>query len=223
MADASAQAADQGAKKKAGGIDWNERAAPWGKLHNAPLDGQDKSPFKIFDNVYYVGLQTVAVYLITTSAGLVLLDAGYANTVDYTLAAIRAAGFDPKNIRYIIVSHAHGDHYAGAGKIVEASGARVIMSQVDWEGTERRQASGLPTEGLRLKRDIVVKDGETMKIGDTSFTFYVQPGHTAGALTAVYPVKDGNRTYRAVSPGGLGFNFGPQWTGPYVESYQRLK
>src|SRR5262245_35205961 len=55
-ADVSAQAADKGGKqKKAGGIDWNEKAAPWGKLKSAPPGGHMKSPFKIFDNIYYVG------------------------------------------------------------------------------------------------------------------------------------------------------------------------
>jgi metallo-beta-lactamase class B len=223
----SAQTPEPGGKqkKKGGGIDWNERAAPWGKLKSAPAAGQDKSPFKLFDNVYYVGLQTVAIYLITTSEGLVLLDAGYAYTTDSTLAAIRQLGFDPRNIKYIIVSHAHGDHFAGAGAIIQAGGgtAKVIMSQLDWEETERRQAAQPQTNGIRLPRDMVVRDGQAMKIGDTTFTFYVSPGHTAGALTAVYPVRDGNRTYRAVSPGGLGFNFGPEWTEPYVRSFQRLK
>jgi metallo-beta-lactamase class B len=220
---APVHAADAAKQKKGGGIDWNERAAPWGKLWNAPVEAQKRPGFKLFDNLYYVGLHTVAAYLITTSDGLVLLDAGYANTTDFMLESIKQAGFDPKAIKHIIISHAHGDHFAGAGTFVQLSGARVIMSELDWEETERRQASGLPTNGLRLKRDLVVRDGETMKIGDTPFTFYVTPGHTAGALTTAYPVKDGNRTYRAVSPGGLGFNFGPEWTEPYVKSFERLK
>lgn len=216
-------AAETAKQKKGGGIDWNERAAPWGTLRNVAPDAQKKSGFKLFDNVHYVGLQTVAAYVITTTDGLVLLDAGYANTTDLLLENIRAAGFDPKAIKHIIISHAHGDHFAGAGTFVQLSGARVIMSELDWDETERRQAGGLPTNGLRLKRDVVVRDGETMKIGETPFTFYVTPGHTAGALTTVYPVKDRDRTYRAVSPGGLGFNFGPAWTEPYLKSFERLK
>src|SRR5437868_1698712 len=108
-----------------GGVDWNAKAAPWGALKNAPMTAQEKSPFKIFDNVYYVGLQTVAAYLITTSDGLVLLDAAYSQTTDLILGNIRALGFDPKNIKYIIISHAHGDHFAGAGAIAQLSGAHV--------------------------------------------------------------------------------------------------
>jgi len=217
-------AAEPATKKgQAGGIDWNAKAAPWGALKNTPMDAQKRAPFKIFENVYYVGLPTVAAYLITTSDGLVLLDATYSQTADLVLDSIRTLGFDPKNIKYIIISHAHGDHFAGAGAILQVAPAKVVMSELDWVETEKRQASGLPTNGLRLKRDVVVKDSETLKVGDTTFTFYVSPGHTAGALSTVYQVRDGTRTFRALSPGGLGFNFGPEWTGPYLKSIERLQ
>jgi metallo-beta-lactamase class B len=205
-------------------IDWNVRAAPWGPLRGAPPGGQQKTPFKIFDNVYYVGLQTVSVFLITTSDGLVLLDAAYRETVDLILGNIRQLGFDPKNIRYILVSHAHGDHYAGAGGIVAVSGAKVVMSEADWTMTEQAQArGGKGGGGEPLKRGLAVKDGETLTVGDTTFKFYVTPGHTPGALTVEYLARDGTRWHRVLAPGGLGFNFGPAWTGPYLNSYERLK
>jgi glyoxylase-like metal-dependent hydrolase (beta-lactamase superfamily II) len=216
-------AANGAGRGKGAAIDWNQRAAPWGALKTAQMSEQKKAPFKIFDNVYYVGLQTVAAYLITTSDGLVLLDATFSQTADLVLDSIRALGFDPKNIKYIIISHAHGDHFAGAGAILQVAPARVVMSELDWIETEKRQASGLPTNGLRLKRDIAIKDKETIKIGDTTFTFYVSPGHTAGSLSTAYQVRDGTRSYLALSPGGLGFNFGPEWTGPYLQSIARLK
>ena len=61
---------------------WNARG-PWGKTErSAPMEAQKKAPFKLFDNVYYVGLQTVSAYLVTTSAGLVLIDTGYVQSVD---------------------------------------------------------------------------------------------------------------------------------------------
>jgi glyoxylase-like metal-dependent hydrolase (beta-lactamase superfamily II) len=220
---ADAPAPAPAAGRGRGGIDWNSKAAPWGALKNAPMTEQDKSPFKIFDNVYYVGLKTVAAYIITTSDGLVLLDAAYSQTTDQILGNIRALNFDPKNIRYIIISHSHGDHYAGAGAIAAIGGAHVVMSEKDWDAVETQQASGLPTNGLKLKRDVAVKDGETLKVGDTTFTFYVTPGHTAGALSTVYQVRDGAKSYRAVSPGGLGFNFGPAQTATYLASITRLK
>lgn len=204
-------------------IDWNARSAPWGALRNAPANAQQKAPFKVFDNVYYVGLQTVSVYLITTSDGLVLLDAAFVYTVDQVLENVRTLGFDPKKIKYILVSHAHGDHYAGAGAIIAATGAKVVMSAVDWTVTEEAQARNPKANGEPLKRDVAVKDGDTLNVGDTTFKFYVSPGHTPGALTVEYQARDGARSYRALAPGGLGFNFGPEWTGPYLKSYERLK
>src|SRR4026209_402745 len=75
-------------------IDWNGRA-PWGVQPNLPFDQQKKDPFKIFDNVWYVGIQTAAPYLVTTSDGLVLFDATWDETADYVLDNIRKAGFNP--------------------------------------------------------------------------------------------------------------------------------
>jgi metallo-beta-lactamase class B len=204
-------------------IDWNAKAAPWGPLRNAPADKQQKTPFKVFDNVYYVGLQTVAAYIVTTSDGLVLLDAAYAYTTDQLLDNVRALGFDPKKIKYIIISHAHGDHFAGAGAIAQTSGAKVVMSALDWGVTEQTQARNPAANGIHLNRDIVAEDGGSLKVGDTAFKFYVTPGHTPGALTVEFQAKDGARSYRSLSPGGLGFNFGPEWTEPYLKSYARLK
>ena len=204
-------------------IDWNAKAAPWGPLRNAPANAQQKTPFKVFDNVYYVGLQTVAAYLVPTSDGLVLFDATYAYTADQVLANVRTLGFDPKQIKYILISHAHGDHFAGAGAIVQATGAKVVMSALDWDGTERQQARNPAANGVHLTRDVVAEDGGSLKVGDTTFKFYVTPGHTAGALTVEFQARDGARSYRALCPGGLGFNFGPEWTGPYLKSHARLK
>lgn len=136
---------------------------------------------------------------------------------------IRELGFDPADIRYVIVSHGHRDHYAGSGKIVQLSGARVVMSSIDWDITLQQQAEGLARSGLPLQRDIEMEDGGVLEVGDTSFRFYLSPGHTAGSLSVEYQVRDGDRTFRALSPGGLGFNFGPERTSDYIESYERLK
>jgi metallo-beta-lactamase class B len=203
-------------------VDWGARAH-WRQWDTPPPSGgtgreaSRRAPFKIFDNVYYVGLHNVAAYLVTTSAGLVLLDATYPDTADWVIDNIRTLGFDPSNLRYVFVSHAHGDHSGGAARIQRATGARVGLSAEDWAVLER-SASGPP-----LKRDLVVKDGETINVGTTAFTFYVSPGHTPGSLTSVFPVTDEGRSYRAVSPGGLGYNFGPEWTARYIESIERLK
>ena len=84
------------------------------------------------------GIQTSSPFLVTTSAGLVLFDATWDETADYVLENIRTAGFNPRDIRYLIITHAHIDHFAGAEKIRQATGARVGMSLPDWQETRAR-------------------------------------------------------------------------------------
>jgi metallo-beta-lactamase class B len=191
--------------------DWNLKA-PWGGTRQ-DATREPRTPFKIFDNVYYVGLQTVCAYLVTTSNGLVLIDATYAETADSVLNSIRTLGFDPANIKYIFITHSHTDHLGGAAKIKQVSGAPVGMSAEDWAVTNRPP----------IEKDLVLKDGETIKAGDTSFQFYVTPGHTPGATSIEFQVRDGGKTYRALSPGGLGMQFGPAETPIFLKSMERLK
>jgi metallo-beta-lactamase class B len=205
-------------------IDWNARA-PWGAQPNLPFDQQRKEPFKIFDNVWYVGIQTGAPYLVTTSDGLVLFDATWDETADYVLDNIRTAGFNPRDVKYVIITHAHIDHFAGAERIRKATGARVVMSLEDWKETERVQATagqGRQNPGPKIARDMVAEDGQSLKVGDQTFTFYVTPGHTPGATSTAFQARDGNRRYRVIVPGGLGIP-SAEWSQAYLTSTERLK
>jgi metallo-beta-lactamase class B len=212
------------AAAQAPAVNWNAKA-PWGEQPNLPFDQQRKAPFKIFDNLWYVGIQTSSPFLVTTSAGLVLFDATWDETADYVLDNIRTAGFNPRDIRYLIITHAHIDHFAGTEKIRQATGARVGMSLPDWEETERVQkvpGQGRQNPGPRITRDLVIADGQTITLGDTTLKFYVTPGHTPGSTSTELQVRDGARTYRALVPGGLGIP-NAQWSKAYLASTQRLK
>jgi metallo-beta-lactamase class B len=214
-------------------INWNQRM-PWGPLEAAvrlrwngiPLTAQRTEPFKVFDNVYYVGIQVVGSYLITTNAGLILVDATYAETGDLVLDSIRKLGFDPANIKYILITHQHADHFAGAGRIKQvATGARIGLSQADWEGVERLQSAGQggnQNNGITLTRDLVIKDGETITLGDTTLKIAVTPGHTPGALAIEVPARANGRTFRALIP-NTGINPSRELTGPYIASMERLR
>lgn len=213
-------------------INWNAKM-PWGSMEAAvrtrwaglPLTAEKVEPFKVFDNVYYVGVQVVGAYIITTSEGLILIDATYAETADTVLEGIRKLGFDPANIKYLIITHQHFDHFGGAGRIQRVTHARVGMSAVDWEGVERQQSGpqeGDRNLGLPLERDLIIKDGDTIKLGDTTLKFYVTPGHTPGSLAVEIPARAGGKTYRALSP-CVGINPSPDLTKPYINSMERLK
>ena len=220
----------EGGAGQAPQINWNQRM-PWGPLEAAvrlrwaglPLTAQRVEPFKVFDNVYYVGIQVVGAYLITSNDGLILVDATYAETADLVLDSIKKLGFDPANIRYILVTHQHADHFAGVGRVKQvATRARVGLSQVDWEGVERLQAAGAPANGIRLTRDLVVTDGQVITVGDTSLKVYVTPGHTPGSLGIEVPARGGGRTFRALIP-ATGINPSPDLTKIWIASMERLK
>ena len=226
------QAQGRGGGREGGApqINWNQRM-PWGPLEAAvrlkwaglPLTAQKTEPFKVFDNIYYVGIQVVGAYLINTSAGLILIDATYAETGDLVLDSIRKLGLDPANIKYILITHQHADHFAGAGRVLQAAkGARVGMSQADWEGVERLQSSGQGNNGITLTRDLVIKDGDAITLGDTTLKVYVTPGHTPGALAIDVQGKADGRTFRSLIP-NTGINPSPDLTRPYIASMERLK
>jgi metallo-beta-lactamase class B len=205
-----------------GSINWNLIMFPSNR--NVPMDKQHKAPVKLFDNVYSVGVQTVCAFLITTSDGLVLVDTTYPETADLLLDNIRKAGFDPASIKYVFSTHAATDHYGSAGRVKQvAPGARIGMPLEDWAETEQ-QVSRLPPESklVWFARDMVITDGQTLTLGDTTFTFYVLPGRTPGALAIEYQARDGGRTYRALHNGAYGTPQ-PRWGEAYLKSIQRLK
>jgi metallo-beta-lactamase class B len=191
---------------------------------NAPMDKQAKAPVKLFDNLYSVGVQTVCAFLIPTNAGLVLVDTTYPETADLLLDNIRKAGFDPATIRYIFSTHAATDHFGAAGRIKQvAPGSRVGMPLADWEEAEQlmsRLPAGSPL--VPIKRELVLTDGQTLKVGETTFKFYVLPGRTPGSLAIEYEAREGSRSYRVLHNGAYGTPQ-PRWGDAYLKSIARLK
>ena len=175
------------------------------------FNAQTRDAFKIFDNLYYIGVDLVSAYLITTSDGLIVIDSLFAASHDQLMSNIRAVGFDPADVEYIFISHGHGDHAEGAPLLKQATGARVGMAAADW------QMSGQTP-------DLVITDGQSITLGDTTVTFYVTPGHTPGVLSMAFPVHDGNATYNAFMFGGMGLNFsGVDRTLMYQASVDRVQ
>src|SRR5678816_3595139 len=156
------------------------------------------SPYKVFDNLYWLGTRQHSSWALQTSEGLIIIDTNFAwATQPEIIDGLTKLGLKPADIKYVIISHAHGDHDQGAAELQSRFGAKVVMGAPDWESTVQRPATaagGVPT------RDVVVtSEGMKLTLGDTTVTIVATPGHTAGTLSYVFPVKDGARTVMAVS------------------------
>ena len=182
------------------------------------------SPYKIFDNFYWLGTRQHSSWALRTSEGLIIIDTNFAwATEPEIINGLTTLGLDPRQIKYVIISHAHGDHDQGAAELQKRFGAKVVMGAPDWESTLQRPATaagGVPT------RDVVVgADGMKLTLGDTTVNIVSTPGHTPGTLSYVFPVKDQGRTLSVAYSGGtLTGNFGAnaaRWD-EYVASQTRI-
>ena len=159
------------------------------------------SPYKVFDNLYWLGTRQHSSWALRTSAGLIIIDTNFAwATQPEILDGLTRLGLNPADIKYVIISHAHGDHDQGAAELQRRFGAKVVMGAADWDSTLQRPATaagGVP------KRDISVgADGTKITLGDTTVTIVATPGHTPGTLSYVFPVKDDGRSVTVAYSGG---------------------
>src|SRR5688500_2226674 len=170
------------AQQKAGPAPGESLSQSYRGSQSNNVEYQKIAPFKVFDNLYYVGPGSVAVWLIPTTDGLILIDSTQEPLVDHVVDSIRKVGFDPKHIKSILLTHGHLDHFGGAGKIQALSGARVATLEEDWkliEATYQNPGRGNRDPGVPLKRDMVLNEGQTLTLGKTSLKVYKLPGHTA--------------------------------------------
>jgi metallo-beta-lactamase class B len=197
-------------------------SAQYGQYDNA----RTVPPFKIFDNLYYVGIDWVSAYILKTDDGLILIDALYRDYPAHLLKSVKELGFDPKQIKYILCTHGHYDHCEGADTLKKVTGASIGMTAVDWDIAEWKVKNDYANVNTRLTRsanDFIIRDGDSLKLGSTTIKFYVTPGHTMGVLSMSFPVKDGDNTYKAFMLGGVGLNFeGVEQTEAYLQSMDRL-
>ena len=117
---------------------------------------------------------------------------------------MKKLGLDPTKVKYVIVSHAHGDHVGGAKLMQDKFDSRLVLGGPDWEMIEKsvnQYPNGKP------KRDIVGTDGQNVTLGDAAVTLVPTPGHTPGTLSMIFQVKDNGRPLTVAYSGGTAFNF----------------
>lgn len=195
-------------------------------LQSAAL--QKIEPYKAFDNVHYVGICWVSAWLITSPRGHVLIDALYGPYTAQMLDNIRQLGFDPQDIRQVVITHGHFDHAGGAATLKAAlPRARFAMTAEGWrEAAESAaQSASRPDRWTMVEPDIVLADGQVLQVGDIRLQAFETPGHTMGTASFAFDAFDGGRRHRAFTVGGLGLNAikGPEQVEAFIASLKRIR
>jgi metallo-beta-lactamase class B len=162
-------------------------------------------PFRVAGNIYYVGVAGVTSFLITTPAGHILLDSGFAETVPHIQESINQLGFKLEDVKVLINSHAHFDHSGGLARLKQLTGAKLMIAEGDAE-IIRRGGKGdffwgdkAPFEPAQVDR--VLADQETIELGGVKMTARITPGHTKGNTTWVMKVREAGKELNVVFAG----------------------
>jgi metallo-beta-lactamase class B len=211
------------AARKAAAPEFTDAVHFWCEAPRANrVDDPPIAPTKILDNVYAIGNTGTTVYVVQTTAGLLMIDALFGNQVEtQLLPGFRALGLDPSQVKIVLVTHGHADHFGGAAYFQEKFGSKVYVSAGDWMLMENpppapggRGPAGPPAQIPKHDADIV--DGQKISLGDFTVTPVAVPGHTPGAMAFIFPVKDRGATHTAAL-------FGGAWLTPNILSDQALQ
>ncbi len=171
----------------------------------------DIQPFRMCENIYFVGSTRVSVHLIKTEDGLVMIDTGYPNMYEQILDSMNQLGLNPKDICAIFHSHGHIDHFGCTQKFKELSGAKTYISAIDNDivnGTlDLSWANELGYERLPpFDCDVLVTDGNCFSFGNTTIKCRLTPGHTDGVLSFFIKIRKDGEDIVAAMHGGVGLN-----------------
>lgn len=183
--------------------------------------------FQIAGNLYYVGTADLAVYLIHTPRGNILINSDFKQDLPVIRKSIEQLGFQYGDTKIILISHAHGDHDEGTGVIQKETRAKLMVMAPD-VAAEQSTAPGRP--GAHVDR--VLHDGDTVALGGSKLVAHLTPGHTPGCTTWTMQVNDGPRKLNVVIVGSPNVNPGyilvgnknyPGIADDYVKTFTVLK
>jgi metallo-beta-lactamase class B len=155
-------------------------------------------PFKMIGNVYYVGTDGLASYLITSPQGHILVDTVMPEATSQIKANIEKLGFKVTDIKFLLNTHAHIDHTGGLAEMKQASSAQLVAGEADqplleggyYPGAREETALNFPP----VKVDRTVREGDKVTVGDVTLTARETPGHSPGCTSWEFSVKDGDAT-----------------------------
>ena len=178
-----------------------------GSLH--PWEGY-MPPFRIWGNIYFVGTKPASTHIIDTGEGLIMIDSGYQHSLYLVLENMRKLGLDPMDIKYIVHTHGHIDHCGATKALVEMTGAKTFLGEPDKDYVNGvlplSCAAELKLDLEEFEADVLVNDGDTITLGNTTLTAIASPGHTPGAMSYIFEVQEGDRKLIAGIHGGAGIN-----------------
>lgn len=191
-----------------------------------PMDDYEAhkvEPAKVFDNFYFVGMDNISAWALTTSEGIILFEAMMvANWEQTILDGFQTLGLDPNDIEYVVLGHAHNDHWGGAAFLQQRYGARIVMGEPDWDHILTWPQIGTPAPIPHKDRGVV--DGDTLTLGDTTVRFVATPGHTPGTISSLIPLRDGQNSHLAAYWGGPSMSFlDPDGLEQYIASTYKLQ
>ena len=168
-------------------------------------------PGRVFGPIYFVGIHSASTHIIDTGDGLILIDPGCSESLWIVLDNIKELGFDPKDIKKIIISHGHYDHAGGTKELVALTGAKTYIGKDDIKMVTGEEDTALCEDpDYRHKYsfvpDALLSDSDTISLGNISILCLSTPGHTDGTMSFFFDVSDGERIFRAGMHGGVGLN-----------------
>jgi glyoxylase-like metal-dependent hydrolase (beta-lactamase superfamily II)/dienelactone hydrolase len=165
---------------------------------------------RVFDDLYFVGENAVSAWVLDSGDGLILFDAlnSAEDIQNIVEPGLRSLGLDPARLRYLVITHAHGDHFGGARYLREKYGVRIMASATDWREMQRLASGAAQTPAnwaaLVPEHDLDITDRQVFKLGRATLTFYITPGHTPGTVSTVFEATDGRIRHTVGFFGGLG-------------------
>ncbi len=180
-----------------------------------PKWNQPIAPYRVISNVYYVGTNYLASFLITTPEGDILINPDYQESVPLIRASVEKLGFHFRDIKIILISHAHDDHAAGCALAKRLTGAKLMVMDADVAEVESGGAGDFAyrQHWPPVKVDRILHDGDKVSLGGTTLIAHLTPGHTKGCTTWTTEVRDGGHLYHVVIVGSPNINPGYKLVG----------
>lgn len=224
-----------GAAKAAAGTDWagtflrmcippppSPGRGPGGNQRTPTRETWYAEPAKVADNFYFIGTKVHSAWALVGNQGIIVIEAlfDYAAN-DEILGGLKKLGLDANKVKYVVLSHAHGDHDGGAKLLQDTiPGVHLVYGAEDWAAIDKSATH----MGGKPKHDVTGDDGMTISVGDASVRIVTMPGHTPGTLSYLFEVRDNGKPLRVAYVGGtaIPFNADTQYYDRYSASSKKM-